>query len=201
MFVFINMAELKFFLWVDKESVGSNLFSADIDLAKPKSRARTSQGHNAFPWPGLEPRSSDSEPSALTTGLLDKAMALACPQYSWPHMFKVAPCTVVWSYNQIFSAWWVTTILHNYGATLCKFRHDKFSLFLGNWEGRYPNWALCGIFINITISSISFSVQWSTAREDTPGRSINSTVCELCWPRNLACCCHLGLSNPWFDAV
>ena len=24
------------------------------------------------------------------------------------------------SYNQIFLAWWVTTILYNYGATLCK---------------------------------------------------------------------------------
>ena len=41
---------------------------------------RTSQGHNALPQPGLEPRSSDSEPSALTTGLLDKAVALMCPQ-------------------------------------------------------------------------------------------------------------------------
>ena len=26
--------------------------------------------------------------------------------------------TVVLSYNQIFSAWWVTTISYNYGATL-----------------------------------------------------------------------------------
>ena len=26
--------------------------------------------------------------------------------------------TVVQSYNQIFSAWWVTFILYNYGATL-----------------------------------------------------------------------------------
>ena len=41
---------------------------------------RTSQGHNALSWPGLEPGSSDSEPSALTTGLLD--VALACPRYS-----------------------------------------------------------------------------------------------------------------------
>ena len=37
----------------------------------------TSQGHNALPQPGLEPGSSDSEPSALTTGLLEKAVALA----------------------------------------------------------------------------------------------------------------------------
>ena len=47
-----------------------------IDLAKPKSGAciffsRTSQGHNALPRPGLGPGSSDSEPSALITGLLD----------------------------------------------------------------------------------------------------------------------------------
>ena len=32
--------------------------------------SRTSQGHNALPRPGLEPGSSDSEPSALTTGPL-----------------------------------------------------------------------------------------------------------------------------------
>ena len=56
---------------------------------------RTSRGHNALPRLGLEPGLSDSEPSALTTGLLDKAVALACPRYSWPRMLKVAPCTVV----------------------------------------------------------------------------------------------------------
>ena len=38
-------------------------------------------GHNALSWPGLEPGSSDSEPSALTTGLLNKAVVLACPRY------------------------------------------------------------------------------------------------------------------------
>ena len=84
MFVFINMAELKFFGgWIKKvlEAVSFQLTSY-IDLAKPKSGARTSQGHNALPWPGLEPGSSDSEPSALTTGLLDKAVALVCPRYS-----------------------------------------------------------------------------------------------------------------------
>ena len=32
--------------------------------------------------PGLEPGSSDSEPSALTTGLLNKAVASASPRYS-----------------------------------------------------------------------------------------------------------------------
>ena len=66
-----------------------NMYSDNIyiDLAKPKNGARiffsrTSQGHNALPWPGLGPGSSASEPSALTTGLLDKAVALACPRYS-----------------------------------------------------------------------------------------------------------------------
>ena len=57
--------------------------------------SRTSRGHNALPRLGLEPGLSDSEPSALTTGLLDKAVALAYPRYSWPSMLKVAPCTVV----------------------------------------------------------------------------------------------------------
>ena len=36
--------------------------------------SRTSQGHNALSRPGLEPGSSDSEPSALTTRLLNKAV-------------------------------------------------------------------------------------------------------------------------------
>ena len=43
---------------------------------------RTSQGLSALSRPGLEPGSSDSDPSALTTGLLNKAVALACPRYS-----------------------------------------------------------------------------------------------------------------------
>ena len=110
-----------------------------LDLAKPKSRARiffsrTSQGHNALPRPGLGPGSSDSEPSALTTRLLDKAVALVCPRYSWPRMLKVAPCTVVRSYIQIFSAWWVTTILYNYGAMWAllwaKFFSSYFPIFV-----------------------------------------------------------------------
>ena len=54
-----------------------------------------SQGHNALPQPGLEPSSSNSEPSALTTGLLDKAVVLVCLQYNWPRTLKVAPCAVV----------------------------------------------------------------------------------------------------------
>ena len=60
-----------------------------------------SQEHNALSWPGLEPRSSDLEPSALTTGPPDKAMALACLWYSRPCMSKVAPCTVVQSYGRM----------------------------------------------------------------------------------------------------
>ena len=43
-------------------------------------------------------------------------------------------CTVVrsygrmgiWPYNQIFLAWWVTTILYNYGATLCKLCYKSY---------------------------------------------------------------------------
>ena len=59
-----------------------------MDLAKPKSGARiffshTSQGHNTLPRPGLEePGLSNSEPSTLNTGLLNKAVVLVCPQYS-----------------------------------------------------------------------------------------------------------------------
>ena len=93
-----------------------------------------SQEHNALSWPGLEPRSSDLEPSALTTEPPDKAMALACLWHSWPRMLKVAPCMVirsygrmgVRSYNQIFLAWWVTTILYNYEATLCKLCYKSY---------------------------------------------------------------------------
>ena len=91
-------------------------YSHYTDLAKPKSRAHiffphTSQGHNALPMPGLEPRSSDSEPSALTTGLLNKAIALAYPQYSWPCMLKVAPSTVVWLYGHTSKFFWLDRLL------------------------------------------------------------------------------------------
>ena len=92
-----------------------------------------SQGYNALPWPGLEPGSSDSEPSALTTGLLNKAVALACPRYSRPRILKVAPCMVVRSYGRtvvrsygrtvVRYVWVTTTILYNYGAMLCEFRY------------------------------------------------------------------------------
>ena len=46
------------------------LYSKYVDLAKPKSGARIffSARLNTLPRPGLEPESSDSEPSALTTG-------------------------------------------------------------------------------------------------------------------------------------
>ena len=108
-----------------------------IDLAKPKSGARIVFSPHNLSRPGLEPGSSNSEPSALITGLLNKAVVLACPQYSWPRMSKVAPCTVVRSYNRIFSAWWFTTILYNFGATLCELRYDlKFFLPKGLF---FPN--------------------------------------------------------------
>ena len=45
-------------------------------------------------------------------------------------MLKVAPCTVVRSYIQIFSARWVTTILHNCGATLCELRYNLLFCYL-----------------------------------------------------------------------
>ena len=111
----------------------------NIDSAKPKSGACiffscTSQGHNALPRPGLEPGLSDLEPSALTTGLLDKAVALVCLWYSWPRMLKVAPCMVVQLYIQIFSAWWVTTILYNYGAMLCELRYKSWILTFDYFE-------------------------------------------------------------------
>ena len=61
--------------------------------------SHTSQGHNALPWPRLEPGLSDSEPSALATGQLDKGVVLACLRYSWPRMLKVAPCAVVQLYG------------------------------------------------------------------------------------------------------
>ena len=88
----------------------------NIDLAKPKSGTRTffsctSQGHNALPWLGLEPGWSDLEPSALTTGLLNEAMALACPWYSWPRMLKVAPCMVVQSCGHTSKFFWLDGLL------------------------------------------------------------------------------------------
>ena len=80
-----------------------------------------SQEHNALSWPGLEPRSSDLEPSALTTGPPDKAMALACLWYSWPHMLKVASCMVVRSYGR--------TAVWAYGRTTKFFWLDGLLLF------------------------------------------------------------------------
>ena len=53
-----------------------------IDLAKPKGGARIFFFPHNLSQPRLEPGSSDSEPSALTTGLLNKAVALACPRYT-----------------------------------------------------------------------------------------------------------------------
>ena len=85
-----------------KEFVPSNIIYRFSQAYKWSAQFffRMSQGHNALPQSGLEPGSSDSEPSALTTGLLNKAMALACLQYIWPLMLKVVPCTIVWWYGR-----------------------------------------------------------------------------------------------------
>ena len=103
-----------------------------------------SQGHDALPRPRLELGLSNSEPSALTTGLLNKAVALACLQYSWPHMLKVAPCTVIRLYIQIVLAWWVATILYNYGATLCELHYQSllFCFLILSSLNFYNHWCL-----------------------------------------------------------
>ena len=62
---------------------------------------QTSQGHNILPQPGLEPGSSDSEPSALTTGL------------NW------TKC--VWSYDH--------TVIRSYSSTSKFFQLDGLLLF------------------------------------------------------------------------
>ena len=57
------------------------------------------------------PCSSNTEPSALTTELLDKAVALACLYYSWPRMLKVAPCTVLRLYSRTSKFFWLDGLL------------------------------------------------------------------------------------------
>ena len=86
-----------------------------IDLAKPKSGARTffshmSQGHNALLWPGLEPGLSDLEPSALTIGLLNKARGMPAVQLT-AHVKSstLYSRTVIWLYIQIF--FWLDGLL------------------------------------------------------------------------------------------
>ena len=72
---------------------------------------RTSQGHNALPRPGLESGSSDSEPSALTTG---QSCGVDVPAVQLTTHVKSSTLygrTVVRSYILIFSAWWVTTFI------------------------------------------------------------------------------------------
>ena len=56
------------------DKINSNIFPLSFlekHLSKRKIIYRFSQAAclNALPWPGLEPGSSDLEPSALTTGL------------------------------------------------------------------------------------------------------------------------------------
>ena len=68
----------------------------------------TSQGHNALPRPGLEPRLSDSEPSALTTGwTTEQSHGIGVPAVQLTMHVKSSTLyghTVVQSYGQIFSA-------------------------------------------------------------------------------------------------
>ena len=84
-----------------------------IDLAKPKSGACIffscmSQGHNALPRPGLEPRLSNSEPSALTTGwTTEQSHGIGVPAVQLTMHVKSSTLyghTVVQLYGQIFSA-------------------------------------------------------------------------------------------------
>ena len=116
-----------------------------------------SQGHNALPRPEIEPRLSDSEPSALTTGLLDKAVALACLWYSWPRMLKVAPCMVIhpnffWLdglllFCIIMGLCFVSSLLREFGKCCLLIdigrgdpgRGDNFFLTLGNYILEFSN--------------------------------------------------------------
>ena len=75
-------------------------------------------------------------------------------------MLKVAPCTVVRSYNQIFSAWWVTTILYSYGATLCELRYYDRALAIRTRELRPEH-----IDVATTNSNLSFVYVMSNALE------------------------------------
>ena len=68
----------------------------------------TSQGHGALSRPGLEPRLSDSEPSALTTGwTTEQSHGIGVPAVQLTMHVKSSTLyghTVVQSYGQIFSA-------------------------------------------------------------------------------------------------
>ncbi|RMX58365.1 hypothetical protein pdam_00012522 [Pocillopora damicornis] len=72
------------------------------------------EGHNALPRPGLEPGSSDSEPSALTTGLLNKAVALACPRSTLTHHQE----PITWSFHLPY-----LPSNHKRAVVLCCLRH------------------------------------------------------------------------------
>ena len=83
------------------------------------------QEHNALSWPGLEPRSSTlTDTDHWTTG---QSHGIGMPVVQLTTHVKSSTLysrTVVWSYGHTIVqpnlAWWVTTILYNYGATLCK---------------------------------------------------------------------------------
>ena len=79
--IYFNLGAAVCRLFVKNKQILSNLkWYAYMLLPGYAFFSRTSQGHNALPRLGLEPGSSDSEPSALTTGLPNKAVALACPR-------------------------------------------------------------------------------------------------------------------------
>ena len=68
--------------WMEASHLSTTGITVFRRYIKQPFFSRTSQGHNALSRPGLEPGSSDLDPSALTTGPLDKAVASACPRYS-----------------------------------------------------------------------------------------------------------------------
>ena len=79
--------------------------------------------------------STDSESSALTTGLNknDSLNQLTTHVKSSTLYGR----TVV---HPNFLAWWVTTILYNYGATLCELRYNAVGVLIGQQPIRNKNW-------------------------------------------------------------
>ena len=80
-----------------------------------------SQGQNALPWPGLEPGSSDLEPSALTTG---QSRGVGVPTTQLTMHVKSSTLysrTVIQSYGH--------TVVRSYGRTTKFFWLDGLLLF------------------------------------------------------------------------
>ena len=72
-----------------------------------------SQGHNTLPWPGLELGSSDSEPSALTTG---QSRGIGVP-------------TIQLTMHVKSSTLYSPTVIQSYGCTTKFFWLDGLLLF------------------------------------------------------------------------